>query len=962
MTVLMEKRFFLTLVLALVAMLPVSAQRKLCINDNWKFFYGDGSEAVKNPMKATGWRTLALPHDWSVETEAAEAAEGRRIGPFSKKSAGRFQTGHTVGGEGWYVKTLNVTEEDLQGRVSLYFEGAYNQSWVYVNGEECNHNVYGYNGFKFDVTDKLHVGENSVVVKVVNNGNNTRWYAGSGIFRHVWMIRTPNLYVDEWDTFVKTEDNRKVVVTSAISNKGKKSLRGRMDVKVIDAEGNVVCASQTKVQRIEDGESVDVSMEMLVENAKTWSPESPYLYTAVVSVEDADGNVIDGFTKKIGFRTLYYSAEEGFLLNGKKTLLRGGCLHHDNGLLGAAAFYKAERRKLLTLKEQGYNAVRCSHNLPSEQFIDICDEIGLMVIDEVFDGWILPKNAEDYHLYFKEHSDADLAFMLRRDRNHPSIIMWSIGNEAPGRIEPEGIAAAKRLREGVLKYDTTRPVTAAICGWDNGDAWNSVGGNWDAQSDKAFTYLDVAGYNYLYDKYEYDHRKYPARVMCGLESYPDKASENWDLVEKHPYVIGDFVWTAVDYLGEAGIGCAFETTTPPWTQGWPWFNGWCGDIDLIGQKKAQSYYRDVVWRQKPITMAVQSTSSYHNAWGWRLEGQNWTYPGKEGQTMTVNVYSRAPKVRLYLNDEVMGEQATNKLYKAEFAVGYKPGELRAVNLNDAGEEMADECHVLKTTGAATDIRLVYEDKYLSADVNDIAYVTIELVDEHGNVVVADNTTAISIESIGAGELVACGTACPNDMRSFRSSNPVVYNGRALAIVRSDGRAGSVRLSVKVVEKVEDPMEEVFKNEEFSNANLDGWTVSDSKYMKYRGDTWKSTELGGFLECFVGWGNASTLAGQEFSQTSNVLPAGEYVLTFNYNGTYYNGYKHYATDGTMKGVSVSIGGQTLPLTMIDADKAQSAKVAFVIEEPAPVTLSVKFAPDTNADWFAFDNVYVEAFRK
>ena len=779
------------LTLVILSILTASAQRKQCIDSNWHFLYGDGSAAVTNPNVVTTWRTLTLPHDWSVETEAAEAAGGRVVGPFSTNSVGGYQTGFTVGGEGWYQKTLNVTAEDLQGRVELYFEGAYNHAWVYVNGSLCHENVYGYTSFKFDATNKLHAGENNVVVCVQNLGNNTRWYAGSGIYRHVWMLRTSRVWLDEWDTFIQTSENRNVTVTTTVHNDWNDAVDGKLLVAIQDLDGTTLTSASVPFSEIEQGGTQDVAVTLTLEGAKTWSPDAPNLYKAMVAVTDKQDNVCDTFQKRFGFRTLSFSASEGFLLNGVNTLIKGGCLHHDNGLLGAAAFDKAERRKLQLIKNLGYNAVRCSHNLPSENFLDVCDELGLMVVDECFDQWLVAKNTDDYHNYFAEHSDEDLAVMLRRDRNHPSVIMWSIGNEIPGRITDEGMAVAARLRKGVLAEDDTRPVTAAICYWD--DNYNG----WAAQSERAFVSLDVGGYNYLYEEYENDHAKSPDRVICGLESFPKLASENWTLVEKHPYIVGDFVWTAMDYLGEAGIGAAFPDHAPSMFQDWPWFNGHCGDIDLIGQKKPQSYYKDVVWREKPVTMAVQPTTSWNNGWGWQLEEQSWTWPEYEGENIGINVYSRAPRVRLYLNDVVRGEGTPGSTFWCGFNIPYEPGTLRVVNLDASGHEIAGEEFVLKTTGKATGIRMVYEDVALSADENDLAYVTIELIDDEGNVVISDSKTTISITNTGAGELIACGTACPSDMQSFRSSTLTMYRGRALAILRSNGIAGAVALDAKI---------------------------------------------------------------------------------------------------------------------------------------------------------------------
>lgn len=781
------------LLLMLFVAISVNAQRKTCIDRDWMFLLGDGSEAINNPDVTDNWRTLNLPHDWSVETEAAQKAGGTVVGPFSTNSIGKYQTANTVGGIGWYCKRLNVNKNS-NDRYTLYFEGAYNQSDVYLNGRKVYFNSYGYSSFRFDVTDELQDGENILLVRVANEGNNTRWYAGSGIYRHVWLIHTPSLHSDEWDLCLRPS-TESLMMETIVYNDDDDNKSCTVQLDVLDADDNLVGTTSTDVN-VDSWDDATVSLSLNMSNPKLWSPESPYLYKAVVKTIDENAGTSDVIVKRFGVRTIAYSAEDGFLLNGKNILLQGGCMHHDNGLLGAAAFDKAETRKLTLLKEQGFNAVRCSHNLPSEHYLDVCDSIGLMVVDEMFDQWINQKNTDDYHNFFPEFSDRDYSTMMRRDRNHPAIIMWSIGNEIPGRINSEGLQVAERLRKITKHYDEERAVTAAVCGWDDG--WSG----WDDQDNKAFISLDIGGYNYMYEQYEHDHSTHPDRVMVGLESYPKLASENWTLVEKHPYVIGDFVWTAMDYVGEAGIGCASSTGPIGAFQQWPWFNGYCGDIDLIGQKKPQSYYRDVVWRQAPITMAVQPTASWNSIWGWQLEEQSWTWPEYEGQNVTINVYSRASKVRLYLNGEVKGEASPGSTFWAGFYIPYEPGTLRVVNLDNNDNEIEGEEFVLKTTGVATGVRFVYEDKTLSADTNDLAYVTIEVVDDEGNVVTSDCETKLTIANTGAGDLIACGTANPTDMNSFRSNTLTVFRGRALAILRGNGTAGTVSISAEMQKPAE----------------------------------------------------------------------------------------------------------------------------------------------------------------
>ncbi len=791
------KKIFVFALSMLLTLQAWAGGRKTCIDFGWKFHYGAAPEAVSPDFDDSAWRTLDLPHDWSVETEAAEAAGGEHIGPFSRSSVGGSSTGQTVGGEGWYRKTFTLDSEDAGKRVMLYFEGAYNHTDVWLNGRHVYFNHYGYSSFRFDITEFCHAAgtENVLTVKVTNNGVNTRWYAGSGIYRHVWLIRTPQLHQDTWDNFIQTPEvsaaEAKVNVQTNVLNQSKKTKQAQVEVLLYDAAGRLVASGSENVS-VKAAQSAPLSFDLSIANPQLWSPESPALYRAVIRVTDEKTDDVDETTTKFGVRSLAYNADEGFLLNGESVLLQGGCVHHDTGLLGAAAYNAAEDRKLRLLKNEGFNAVRCSHNMPSEHFLDACDSLGLMVIDEAFDQWLVAKNNDDYHNYFAEFSDRDLQTMVRRDRNHPSIVLWSIGNEIPGRITADGQAAAARLRETVRQLDTTRGITAAIPSWD------SPNHAWSEDNENAFKSLDVGGYNYLYDKYESDHTSHPDRVMVGLESYPKRASEHWVLVEEHPYVIGDFVWTAMDYLGEAGIGSAsFRTSgSQPFSPGWPWFNGWCGDIDLIGTKKPQSYYRDVVWHRAPVTMAVEEpapagTYMSISAWGWQLEHQSWTFDCDEGTNLTVNVYSRAPQVRLYLNDQLLDTKTPGSTFWAGFSVPYQKGTLRAVTFDGTNE---GESFILQTTGQPVALRLVTDRTTIRSDGADLAYVTAELVDAEGNVV-SDSSRQLTITVDGEGTLLAAGNACPYDMESFRSSTPKLFEGRALAIAKATRTAGTMTVNV-----------------------------------------------------------------------------------------------------------------------------------------------------------------------
>ena len=742
------------------------------MDNNWSFALGNHSEAVTADFDASSWRTLDLPHDWSVESEAATLA-GQHTGPFTPNSIEGSATGFTVGGEGWYRKTFRLDDRKEGERISLQFDGAYNETTVYVNGQRAYYNPYGYMTFRFDITSLLNpAGEDNVVtVRVQNEGRNTRWYAGSGIYRHVWLMRTPAVHLDDWHTLILAQADGSVYIRTRVFNETGKEVS-------VPLTAEVAGAKAIREVSIRPHASEEVILKMTAPSPRLWSPDTPNLYTAILSAGD------DIMNKRIGFRTITMDADRGMLLNGESVLLKGGCVHHDCGLLGAASYDDAEYRKIRLLKENGYNAVRCSHNLPAQAFLDACDSLGMFVIDEVFDHWIVAKNSNDYHRFFQEFSDRDARRMVERDGCHPSIIMWSIGNEVPGRIEPEGIAAAARLRADVLAIDSSRAVTAAICSWDN------FRHTWNDHNEKAFLSLDAGGYNYLYDKYESDHQTHPDRVMYGSESYPKQRSQNWDLVEKLPYVIGDFVWTAIDYLGEAGIGSAEYRTSgnQPQFQGWPWFNGWCGDIDLTGEKKPQAYYRDVVWRDAPITMAVEKSApagTYQSisAWGWQLEYNSWTFNDcTSDNMMTVNVYARSKQVRLYLNGCLLGTKNISSTYWAGFSVPYEPGELRAVEFDGTNEGAS---FTLKTAGPPVGIRLRADRNEFSADEQSLVYITAELVDAEGHVV-RDAKEQVTFGLAGDASIIATGNASPNDMENFRASTVSLYEGRAMAVIRGNG--------------------------------------------------------------------------------------------------------------------------------------------------------------------------------
>jgi beta-galactosidase len=777
---------------------PAANIRDRSFDSGWRFLRADAPGAEATGFVDSAWRTLDVPHDWSIEDLPPQEKSPDRVGPFAPgQSQGGDSTGHVVGGTGWYRKHFTLTPAESNKLVAVRFDGVYMNADLWINGKHLGNHPYGYTSFEFDLTPYLKPAgqENVVAVRVRNEGKNSRWYSGSGIYRHAWLTVTDPVHVPTWGLFVTTPEvsNEKAVVK--IASEVRNNTGAEVDVtvyaRVLNAKGETVQTTASKL-RLSGNETRTVEQLIEVRSPKLWSPDSPELYAAEIGIVTA-GKTLDRTSSRFGIRKIEVDAENGFRLNGKVFKLKGGCMHHDNGPLGSATIDRAEERRVELMKANGFNAIRTSHNPPSPAFLDACDRLGVLVVDEAFDCWQNAKNGEDYHLYFKDWAERDIASMVRRDRNHPSVVIWSIGNEISEQFHAE--ATAKMLREAVLSHDATRPITQAVC-----SDWGDVMRNWDQLSDVAFLHLDIGGYNYLRDKYESDHSRNPKRVMMGTESYPQDFFDNWALVEKHPYIIGDFVWTAMDYFGESGIG----HTTPSnekdsFLMPWPWYNAWCGDIDVCGFKKPQSYYRDVVLGRSQIEMAVHAplpdgVTEHVSSWGWPDEIRSWNWAGREGKPMQVVIYSRCDSVRLELNGKVIGEKPVSGTTKltARFDVPYQPGELRATGLV-GGKPVAST--LLRTADKPAEVRLTADRSLIRADRNDLSYVTVEVIDRRG-MVVPDATIPVRFTVTGAGELAATGSTAPNDASSFRLPFRKTHQGRCLAILRPQGGPGQITLKAE----------------------------------------------------------------------------------------------------------------------------------------------------------------------
>ena len=696
--------------------------------------------------------SVNLPHDWDIY-EGPNPATGA-----TKEGGGWFP-----GGKGEYRKTFKTPKADI---VKLHFEGVYQKAEVFVNGQKAGQHAYGYTPFTVDITPCLFRDkrDNEVLVKVNNSEQpNCRWYSGSGIYRHVWLVTTPKRHIDEQSVYVTTPD-----------------------VHTVKIQAEVV---------MEDGARKPIEKTIRVENPHLWSPDDPYLYHTTIEAEG------DAVPVTYGIRTIEYTAEKGFVLNGKPLPINGACLHHDDGVLGAMAFDAAEVRKVKLMKEAGFNLIRTAHNPTTRAFLDACDSLGMLVIGEVFDGWRTQKNPYDYSTLIDSCYREDIHAMVQRDRNHPSVICWSIGNEVIERKDIRVVTTARKLKKAILEMDDTRPVTEALCAWDN---------DWEIY-DPHFEVLDIAGYNYMIHKHESDHQRDPKRVMWQTESYPRDTFKNWKLVHEYPYIVGDIVWTGLDYLGESGIGRTYyegERLGEHWiTGGIPeWHGAYCGDVDITGRRKPISHYREMLWKDsKDLYIAVREPDGYRGkihltAWSVWPTWESWNWEGSrdpkgatvsswEGKPIEVEVYTKAPEVKLYLNDKLVGTKQVNQSteYKAVFTIPYEPGILRA--------EAGGKSMTLSTAGEPAALRLTSDKTMLNHDGQDLAFITVEVIDKDGNIC---PDAAIPCEAVvkGQGTLLSFASADLKDREPYTSPRVTTWKGRALLVVRSTQKKGNAQVSVK----------------------------------------------------------------------------------------------------------------------------------------------------------------------
>ncbi len=754
------------------------------------------------------WQPIHLPHDACIAK------------PRNANNPSSGGEGFVPGGVVYYKKIINITEELLDKRILLEFEGVCGTTEVVLNKDLIATHHYAYTGFVVDLTMWLKPGENTLIVIANDSAKpNARWYQGTGLYRHVWLHSGEKVYVKPWGLQASTSkvSPEKAIVDASvkITNSENNDVEAIANFKLFNGSDKV--AEGIAKVTVSQNEESKASTQITVENPRLWNIEEPNLYRleCFVSVE---GNVIDTIESNIGIRSVSFDSKNGFMLNGVSMKLKGGSVHHDHGPLGAASYDRAEERKVELLKASGFNAVRLAHNPFSPALLDACDRLGVLVIDEAFDVWRVGMSANDYHLWFEKDWQDDLASMIVRDYNHPSVIMWCVGNEIMERDgQSEGYAWAKKLIDFARELDSTRAINLAVCGLMDevvgGVAIGNIGANlagngvdpqndrWGDKTEKFLEAADVIGYNYLSARYEYDAIRFPDRVILGTESYPLTQYDNWDSTVKNSNVVGDFVWTAIDYLGEVGVGrVEIDKEVGFIGAQYPWFYANVGDIDVCGFKRPQSYFRDILWgsRKKPyigvLPPELYGKKANYLPWGWEPVENHWSFPKYEGKPTRVDVYSDADEVELIINDISQGKKtagAAEKL-KASFDVIYSAGTIEAIAYKD-GVESARE--ILKTTGSPVSVRLTADRATIKAEYGDLSYITAEVVDENGDSVhYAENDITFMVA--GNGDLIAVGNGDPVSEQSFTANHRRLFKGKALAIIRSNGCAGEITLEAR----------------------------------------------------------------------------------------------------------------------------------------------------------------------
>ncbi len=779
-----------------------SPRERRLFDDGWRFRLGDVAQGQSPALADQDWRQVDLPHDWSIE------------GPFSQKNASG--TGFLPGGIAWYRKSFKLPEA-LRGRkISIRFDGVYRDSTVWINGAKLGSRPYGYATFEYDLAPHLHFGPAANVLAVRVDHSviaDSRWYPGSGIYRHVWLNITGPVHIAPWGTYVTTpvagEAEALVSIETRIMNETSGAVKTTLVTTIFNEKSEEVAAAKTE-ELVAPGKPRNCAQQVTVSRPNLWSPDQPRLYTAVSRIY-IDGKLVDEARLPFGIRHFNFSPDRGLILNGKAIKMRGVCIHHDLGALGAAFFEEALERRLRSFKDIGVNAIRCSHNPMASEFYDLCDRLGFLVQDEAFDEWIVGKRKwaegrnngavarRGYNQAFDEWGVRDAEDMVIQHRNHPSIIMWSIGNEIDypddpfvhprGRLDPNipidpaappspsanlMPAIARQLIAAVKRFDATRPVTMALADINTSNATGVA------------DMLDVVGYNYQEQYYERDHKAYPTRVIYGSEN--GRGLEQWRAVALNDYVGGQFLWTGINFIGEAAR--------------WPVHGSNAGLLDLEGFWKRDAWIRQALWSEKPMVYAAAwgpdadetRIAEWPRNFGRMPLVESWIASKDPRKNIPVEIYSNCDFVELFLNGRSLGEKRiTDHLLPAlVWPVPNEAGTVEAVG-KKAGAPVAR--FQLRTAGEPARIELHSDLKSLKDAGRQVSTIEVQVVDRNGNRVPGAAPT-VTFELSGPGRLIAVGNADLTDNSSVTGKEVKLYQGRAVAIVRST--AGSGRITVRAI--------------------------------------------------------------------------------------------------------------------------------------------------------------------
>lgn len=799
--------------------------KKIDFNQVWTFCRV-GEETVK--------REVMIPHDAMISEKRTE------------DSAGGINTGWFEGYDYIYEKEFEIPDEYEKQEISFEFEGVYHNAEVYLNGEKAAYRPYGYTNFYIDADPYLKYGEKNQIRVIAHNADqpNSRWYSGAGIYRPVWMYVRPKQHILRNEIRVRTLSVDPAVIEAEVNT----NAPGEVKLEVIaDAGSDVIIAAEIHT----DGK---LTKQFEIPDAKLWSVNTPNLYrlrvTFAAEQENGQNKCMETDQEEVifGIRTLKWDKETGITINGERVILRGACIHHDNGVLGACYYPDAEARKIRILKENGYNAIRSAHNPCSKALLEACDRQGMLVMDEFVDVWYIHKTEYDYVNYFKEWWKQDLKDMVEKDFNHPSVILYSIGNEVSETAQKKGIHLTKTMTEYLHRLDDSRPVSCGINIFFNflssigfgvysdkkakkeaeqaektkgkkkkkavgsqffndlaglmGSGFMKTGATFygcDVKTRGTFANMDIAGYNYGIKRYQHDLKKYPERLILGSETFCDDAYTFWEMAKKNPRIVGDFVWAGMDYLGEVGVGSwEYRDYAPEFNHGPGWITAGSGRIDLTGKPLAEAGYTKTAFEltNRPVIAVrpVNHTGEKHSPSAWKMTNaiESWSWEGCEGKVAEVEVYARAARVDLFLNGKKVGSNTLKNSCDTRFKVEYQPGMLETVVYNQKGKEISR--NTLYTAGKETELRAIAEEQSVQKD--HLAFILLQYTDKNGTV--KPLKRGILKVSVKGGKLLGLGNACPYNEIGYCTNETDTYWGEALAVVQADG-SGDVVLEVQEID-------------------------------------------------------------------------------------------------------------------------------------------------------------------